>query len=32
MAEEADLDKEIQIAHEIQSSTLPSFMPSVYWW
>jgi phosphoserine phosphatase len=29
MAEEADLDKEIQIAHEIQSSTLPSFMPSV---
>jgi len=29
MAAEADLDKEIQIAHEIQSSTLPSFMPSV---
>ena len=29
MAEEADLDKEIQIAHEIQSSTLPGFMPSI---
>lgn len=29
MASEADLDREIQIAHEIQSSTLPGFMPDV---
>jgi sigma-B regulation protein RsbU (phosphoserine phosphatase) len=29
MAAEADLDNEIRIAHEIQSSTLPNFMPSV---
>jgi phosphoserine phosphatase len=29
MATEANLDKEIRIAHEIQSSTLPGFMPSV---
>ncbi len=29
MASEADLDREIQIAHEIQNGTLPSFMPSV---
>jgi sigma-B regulation protein RsbU (phosphoserine phosphatase) len=29
MASEADLDREIQIAHEIQMSTLPSFMPVV---
>lgn len=29
MTAEADLDREIQIAHEIQSATLPSFMPCV---
>jgi len=29
MASEADLDREIQIAHEIQMGTLPSFMPCV---
>jgi sigma-B regulation protein RsbU (phosphoserine phosphatase) len=29
MTAEVDLDQEIQIAHEIQSGTLPSFMPSV---
>jgi phosphoserine phosphatase len=29
MALEAELDREIQIAHEIQSSTLPGFMPAV---
>lgn len=29
MADEQDLGREIQIAHEIQSSTLPGFMPEV---
>lgn len=29
MAKEIELDREIQIAHDIQMSTLPSFMPSV---